>query len=157
MGRMQLGITVGVGAMALCLVGGCAVRAPKSTGMDQSEALQGNSLGIDEVRGEVVEVDREEGILQVRDQEERLIELRVEAGTPVFFQGGVSSLGEIAEGSPVRAAFEKEGMERIATWVEIPRPDPEARPAREPLEPKEDGGEGSAEGPAEGEADAPLD
>lgn len=136
MRRVQLWVGVLGGVL---VAGGCAVRAPKSNGMDQSAALEGRSLGLDEVRGEVVEVDREAGTLRVRDEEEREIELRVGRGTPIFFEGGVSSFGEIAEGSPVRAAYSEEGREKVATWVEVPRPDPNARPPREPLEPAEGG------------------
>lgn len=139
MGWMRLGI--GAAGLLGLVLGGCAVRAPKSNGMDQSEAIEGRSLGLEEVRGEVVEIDRDAGTLRVRDQEEREIELRVGAGTPVFYQGGVSSLRDITEGSPVRAAYEKEGREKVATWVEIPRPDPQKRPAREPIEPAEEAGE----------------
>lgn len=141
MRRVQLSIGI-VGG--LILAGGCAVRAPKSNGMDQSAAIEGRSLGLAEVKGEVVAVDREAGRLRVRDPDDREIELRVSPSTPIFFQGGLTSFVEIAEGSPVRAAYSEEGTEKIASWVEIPRPDPSERPVREPLEPVDEPGETEA-------------
>lgn len=124
------------------LAASCAVRAPKSNGMDQEMMVEGRSLGIHEVRGEVVRVDHEARTILVRDREdEREVEIRVVDSTPVFFEGGVASFGEITEGSPVRAAYSMEGREKIASWVEVPRPDPNARPPREPLEPSEEDAE----------------
>lgn len=133
MGRMRLALCT-VALLGLML-GACAVRAPKSNGMDQSAALDARSLGLAEVRGEVVRIAPEAGTLRVRGEDDREIELRVGEGTPVFFQGSVSSLDDITEGSPVRAAYVVEGRRKVATWVEIPRPDPNRRPAREPIEP----------------------
>jgi hypothetical protein len=122
--------------LVLALAASCAVRAPKSNGMDHELVVEGHSLGIHEVRGEVVRVDPTKRTILVRNREdEREIEIRVVESTPVFFEGGVASFGEITEGSPVRAAYSIEGPEKIASWVEVPRPDPNARPPREPLEP----------------------
>lgn len=133
MRRVQLwvGLVVGVAFF----LGACAVRAPKSNGMDQSAAIEGRSLGLDEVRGEVIEVDRESGTLRVLDGEEREVELRIGASTPIFVEGGISSLGQLVEGSPVRATYSQQGGEKVATWVEVPRPDPNEKPPRKPLEP----------------------
>jgi len=123
--------------VASALATGCAIRAPKSNGMDQELVVEGRALGIHEVRGEVIRVDPEAKTLLVRDREDqREVEIRVVDGTPVFFEGGVSSLQEIAEGSPVRAAYSIEGTEMVASWVEVPRPDPRQRPARKPVQPE---------------------
>lgn len=144
--RHRLVRALGPGLLVAALAAGCAVRAPKSNGMDQELVVEGRALGIHEVRGEVVQVNPESGTIRVRDREDqREVEIRVVDGTPVFYEGGVASLQEISEGSPVRAAYSIEGTEKIASWVEVPRPDPRQRPAREPLQP--DGTETEVEPP----------
>lgn len=132
--------SLGIAAAALLAsTAGCAVHAPRSTGMGQVSEVESSELGLQQVEGEVARIDPREGRILIR-QEEGEVEIQVPEETPVFLQGGIASLSQITEGNPIRATFAEEGLERVARWVEVPR---EELPA--PVEQAPPAEEGSAE------------
>lgn len=128
--RNERALVALIGA-SLLVAGGCALggeRAPRSTGMGRLTVVDIGPLGLQQIEGTVKSVDANEGILVI---ERPTGDLRLETGkdTSIYVEGGVAALRDIEEGAPVRASFTVEGDDRLAHWIEVPRP--EKRPADE--------------------------
>ncbi|HWV39507.1 MAG TPA: hypothetical protein VN033_13640 [Vulgatibacter sp.] len=121
MGRRVVVLAVGLAALGACAIG-TGERAPRSTGMGRLTVVDIGPLGLEQVEGTVQSVDANEGILVIL-RPSGLLRLELGKDTPIYVEGGVAALRDVEEGWPVRASFTVENGERIAHWVEIPRPE----------------------------------
>ena len=109
--------------LAALALAGCALqsggRAPRHTGMGRApSAVDVSELGLQEIEGQMESLDRASRIVIIDGTPLRLTE-----ETPVFVEGGVGSLDDLAEGEAVRASFVVEDGERVLHWIELPRPE----------------------------------
>jgi hypothetical protein len=98
--------------------------------------------------GELRAIDREAHTVTI-DEAGELRTYRMDDRSTVFLEGRLGSLGDLAEGQQVRAAWEERGTERSVRWLEVNPPDRRRGSAPEPsggvggrVEPGRDGGTG---------------
>jgi len=125
MGRTTIAVLIGAMSLAGCAMGG-GERAPRSTGMGRLTVVDIGPLGLEQIEGTVKAVDANEGTLVI-ERASGDVQLELGKDTSIYVEGGVAALRDIEEGAPVRASFMLENGDRIARWIEVPRP--EEKPA----------------------------
>jgi len=126
MGRRIVVLAMGMATLAGCAIGG-GERAPRSNGMGRLTVVDIAPLGLEQIEGTVEAVDANEGILVIQ-RPSGLVQLELGKDTSIYVEGGVAALRDIEEGAPVRASFTLENGDRIAHWVEVPRPEEKPEP-----------------------------